>query len=245
MTPSLIVTRPKAQGQAFVEAVSSEWIAPVPTILSPLIAIKAKPVAVDLQAVTNVIFTSTNGVAAARDLGFASGTTAWCVGAKTAGRAKDAGFNSVVGPGDADGLLGLIKDAGPSGLFAHIRGTHSRGEIAARLTEAGIPCLDVVAYDQVAHALSKDAQDRLALPNPVVLPLFSPRTAAIFADHAPFYAPLHVIAISQSVAAAVKDVTPQPVAVAAVPDEGAMVHLTCATLNRLTQGENPTHVPKT
>src|SRR5690606_15072398 len=85
----------------------------------------------------------------------------------------------------------------------HVRGTHSAGNIAARLRQAGVPAEEVVAYDQPALPLSAEAAALLAGEGEVVLPLYSPRSAALVAAHdGPWRAPIHAIAISPAAAAA-------------------------------------------
>ena len=55
----------------------------------------------------------------------------------------------------------------------------------------------MVAYRQDERTLNAEAQAALAGREAVVLPLYSPRSAAILAAQGPFAAPLRVIAISR------------------------------------------------
>ena len=133
--PTLILTRPKAQSEAFAAAVSKAWGKPLHVIQSPLIKIVMLPAT--LPACDAVILTSANGVAAARALDVPAGTTAWCVGEKTAQAAKDAAFVPVAGPGDADGLVAMIAGSGTQDRLVHVRGQHAIGDVGARLSAAG------------------------------------------------------------------------------------------------------------
>lgn len=231
MTPTLILTRPAAQSESFAAEIIALWDKPLHIILSPLLEI------VPLQAkVTRphaVIFTSANGVAAAKTLKLPKGLTAWCVGAKTGRMAQEAGFDPIVGPGDAAGLVRDIVAARPSGVLAHIRGMYTRGDVAAHLAAAGIPCMEVVAYDQRALPLTAQAQASLRGQQPVIFPLFSPRTATILNRQGPFSGPVEVIAMSD----AVKDVLDcenfSKVSVAVKPERDAMIAETLAALRRL------------
>jgi uroporphyrinogen-III synthase len=79
----------------------------------------------------------------------------------------------------------------------HVRGEHSRGDIAGRLGEQ---IGEVVAYRQVSVPLSEKAREKLAGKHEVILPLFSPRTAQLFFKHdLQINAPVHVVAISNAV----------------------------------------------
>ena len=235
MTPVLIVTRPASQGAAFARDVQAQWRGPLRVICSPLITIKRIPVDADLDLVTGLVFTSVNGVAAIEDLTLPSGLTAWCVGPKTAMRAKRAGFVPIVGPGDAAGLVHLIAKQDPTGTLAHIRGRYSRSAISHELGAIGIHCLDVVAYDQPSCPLTADAEKAVKGKDPVLFPLFSPRTGTILSEHGPFVAETHVVAISEAAREAVA-FSATTVKTAGQPNETAMITATLHTLTALTQG---------
>lgn len=220
MTPILIMTRPKAQSESFAATIVARWGGALRIIHSPLIDIV--PLAADCAAPDAVIFTSANGVAAARKLDLPPGLTAWCVGPRTAELALASGFVPIVGPGDADGLVADIISAKPSGKLAHIRGTHARGQISERLNDAGLVCQDVVAYDQRELPLSSEARLALAATDPVFFPLFSPRTATILWNQGPFSAPVHTIALSEAVKMTVPRRHAGAVSVAQSPDGEAM-----------------------
>ncbi|WP_322893283.1 MULTISPECIES: uroporphyrinogen-III synthase [unclassified Yoonia] len=230
MTPVLILTRPAPQAEAFATQIAARWAGPVQVILSPLLRIAPVPVIADLSQVTGVIFTSAHGVAAAQYTNLARGLPAWCVGDKTAQLAADAGFDAIAGPGDAIRLVEKIMSRRPQGPMAHLRGNHTRGGVAEKLISAGIACIDVVAYDQLAQSLSDDALDALHGAAPVILPLFSPRTATILAEQGPFTAAVQLIVISTAVQTAAAAMRVKSVSVAATPDAEAMI---VATLKRL------------
>jgi len=230
MTPVLILTRPAPQAEAFAATISARWAGAVRIILSPLLQIVPLPVTADLAGVTGVIFTSAHGVAAAASANLPSGLTAWCVGEKTAQLAADAGFDAIAGPGDATRLADRIISRRPQGPLVHLHGHHTRGGICDRLNSAGILCRDVIVYDQISQALTDEAFEALNGTDPVILPLFSPRTATILGEQSPFSAPVHLIVISTAVQNAAAAIAVKSLSVAAAPDADAMV---VATLKRL------------
>ncbi|MBQ2261550.1 MAG: uroporphyrinogen-III synthase [Loktanella sp.] len=230
MTPVLILTRPAAQAEAFAAEIRALWAGSVRIILSPLLEIVPLTVSDDLSAVNGVIFTSGHGVAACATANLPSGLPAWCVGDKTAQLAAEAGFDAIAGPGDAARLVEKIIGRRPQGPLAHLRGRHTRGDVTEKLTSAGISCIDVVAYDQRAQSLSDEALNALHGTVPVIMPLFSPRTATILSEQGPFSAPVQLIVISTAVQAAAAALRVKSVSVAATPDAAAM---TVATLKRL------------
>jgi len=229
MMPTLILTRPTAQSESFAAEVKAQWDGDLRIVQSPLIEIVPLPARCD--APDAVIFTSANGVAAAGRFDLPNGLEAWCVGENTALLAKAKGFTPITGPGDADGLVASIISTRPMGRLAHIRGVHARGDISDRLNASGLTCEDVIAYDQKELPLTEDARNVLAALNPVLFPLFSPRTATILNKRGPFAAPVHVIAMSDAVRNAVSEGLAIRTIMAKKPDRAAMVDATLEMLS--------------
>lgn len=230
-TARLIITRPAAQAAAFAQALRAAWAPQVEIITAPLLTISALPVTAPAPA--GVILSSANGVAAAARLGWPAGLPAWCVGPKTAELAAKAGFAVTQGPGDAAGLIEELTTRRPAGPLLHLRGRHSRGGIASALTKAGLICAELVAYEQNAQPLAAPARAALDDSAPVVLPVFSPRTATLLADAGPFAAPLHLVLISAAAAKATRPLAAASTRIANAPDGDAMLAATLATLSEL------------
>lgn len=229
MTATMILTRPKAQSDSFAAETAARWSAPLEVVISPLMRII--PLTPRIDSVDVVIFTSAHGVEAAQRLNIPKGIPAWCVGEKTGTLAQEAGFVPHIGPGDADGLIAGIIAARPQGCLVHLRGKHTRGAVKDRLRAAGLDCADVIAYDQQPQMLNNDAKRALDAQEPVIFPLFSPRTATILRKQGPFYAPVHVIALSQAVAEAFGYGSTRQITVAKHPDMPAMLDATLDALH--------------
>ena len=224
------MTRPAAQSESFADDITARWNGPLRIIHAPLLEIVFHSISLEMPDA--VIFTSINGVAAAEQQ-LTRGITAWCVGARTAQAARLAGFAPIEGPGTADGLVTRIIDAKPIGTLAHIRGMHTRGDVVARLNAAGVPCIDIVGYDQQEMALSEDAIAALTGVDPIIFPLFSPRTAAILSQQGPFAAPVTVVAISEAVQDALDPAYAAQAVIAEKPDAVAMREATLGVIERL------------
>jgi len=227
MTPTLIMTRPAAQGADFADDIRARWKGPLKIILSPLLEIV--PLEVEIGDVDEMIFTSVNGVAAVAHHKKLQGMGAWCVGERTAQAADEAGFVTVTGSGDAEGLVSILLSAQPKGRLAHIRGRHARGDVSARLNAAGLRCEDRVAYDQRALALTPEARAVVDGDGPVIFPLFSARTSTILKEQGPFTAPVHAVAISAAAAGAFDG----EAIVAPTPDAAGVQSAILALLGRL------------
>lgn len=166
IAPVVLLTRPEAAARRFADEIA-------PLGLRVVIAPMQRIVPVDhdadaIRTARGLVFTSENGV---RFAGAGNGRPAWCVGPRTGEVARQAGYDVSVGPGDAARLMPLIADLGPGWLHPH--GAH----LAARLTVPGI-----VVYDQHPLPLSPEAKALLQGDAPVILPLFSPRSARLAAE---------------------------------------------------------------
>lgn len=193
-------------------------------IQSPLMEIEILPISVPWADYRGLIFTSENGVRSYVQARCGLDFPAYCVGDRTAKAASEAGLRAHSARGSADDLIKLIKDAGVAGRLLHIRGEHTRGDIAGRI---GAQVDEVVAYHQVPRPLNSTALAALAGQRAVVLPLFSPRTARLlFNESVGIAAPLRVIAISTAVktAALGSDFNENTdIQIAASPDAAAML----------------------
>jgi uroporphyrinogen-III synthase len=226
MTPQsraipVILTRPAAQGDRFASALRERFGEAVQVIQSPLIAPVFLPATLPPENFRAVILTSETGAEAAARLPDLP-RLAWCVGDRTAATARSLGFDARSAAGDADALVAAILAAGLAGPLIHLRGRDSRGDVAARLTRAGVATAEVEVYAQAPQPPSAEAKALLRGAAPVVVPLFSPRTATIFAGTRPT-APLFIAALSPAVAAAVAELPTRRIVTASRPDAAAMV----------------------
>ena len=182
--PLCLLTRPLAQSRAFAAEMPG-----VDCLIAPILRIEALPFdAAQVARAPGLIFTSANAVPFA---GPGQGRPALVVGPQTAAAARATGFAVEEGPGDAQGLLPLL--ASRAG-WLHLHGGHR-----AR----ALPVAGIAVYDQIAQALSATAQAALMGSRPLILPLFSPRSAALLSDAAAdALAPIATVAISPAADAA-------------------------------------------
>lgn len=120
--------------------------------------------------------------------------------------------------------------------LTHLSGTHTRGGIAKRLSDIGLNTINVAVYDQLLCALNKKACDVLATNFPLVLPLFSPRTAQCFAAQYRWQAQLHIVALSNEVANQVRELDWVTLVVPEHPTRKAMVDMVQKVANQVALG---------
>lgn len=208
MPPLLLLTRPEPASHRFAAEAAGLGLE---VVISPILRIV--PVAHDaarLAAAEGLVFTSENAVPFA---GEGRGRPAICVGPRSAEVARAAGFDAVAGPGDAARLMPMLHDLGAGWLHPH--GVH----IAKKLPVAGM-----AVYDQLPVALNEQARAALGGARPVLLPLFSPRSARLLAEEAQtaraplWVAPISAAAWENWAAAAARH------AVAPTPDAPGILH---------------------
>lgn len=227
MPPTLLLTRPEAAARRFLALCEAQAGRPIPAILSPLMTLTPLPVSLSERPAA-LLLTSEAGAERAGALGLA-GLSAWCVGPRTALVAGRAGLIACEAGGDAEALVAAVLAARPPGLLLHLRGEHARGEVAARLRAGGLRAEEAVVYAQDALPPTLEARAALDGPQPLVAPLFSPRSAGLLLAWEP-RAPLLVAAMSEAVADAAEGLQIRRLLVAERPDAPAMARAVAALL---------------
>lgn len=214
--PIVLLTRPEAQSRRFSAVLRGAEV-----VIAPIL--RMVPLDYDRGAADRarrLVFTSENAVALA---GQGRGRPALCVGPRTAAAARAAGFDAVEGPGDARGMMPLLADWSDA---LHLHGVHRA---------ADLPVAGLAVYDQQPQPLGPDAHRVLAGAAPVILPLFSPRSARLLTGElaaCPPVAPLSVAAISRNAAAEWRVAPGVPVSVAPAPNAAAMQALVQSLVDR-------------
>lgn len=231
MTPQqqalpILLTRPLAQSQRFADSLTDRFGDRLDVIISPIMQLRfLEPVWPEGEH-QMLILTSETGVEAAvrlRLIGKPLPLKAICVGDRTAAVAREAGFAAQSAEGDAEALIAMVLNTNERGPFLHLRGRDARGDIAPRLMAKGLTAHSVIVYEQVSEPLSRAAHRLLVASSPVIVPIFSPRSAALLAEQGPFPAPLWVVAISEAVAVTAERLAPKRIEIARRPDSARML----------------------
>lgn len=224
----LLLTRPEPQAADFARHVEARFGAQVRIIKTPLLAPRFYAPDLPTGPFAGLILTSQTGVEAYLRLGqavHALPRDVYCVGSRTADAARGAQLRPILIAQDAASLTAQIKAQPPQGTLLHLRARETRGDITNQLALAGIETVDAVIYAQEKRNLTNDAQSALQDSHPVLVPLFSPRTAFIFTmelTRTGSVSPLLVAAMSDDVALELRAV-PSRISVAERPDAGAML----------------------
>lgn len=223
---TILMTRPADRSEEFLSRCETRAGRRLPAVVSPIIEIRDEGDLPDLSRYATVVLTSASAVARLAREGQLQGRSVACVGARTAELSRAAGASASALGDTVEGFLGAAASLQPPAI--HCRGIHTRGDLAARLTDMGIQCDEAVIYDQIGRPLSVAARGLLTGSGRVVLPVFSPRSARLIAGFGGITAPLTVIAMSQAVADAWSG--PGRVQIAYEPTADAMAEAVLASL---------------
>ena len=229
--PVLLLTRPQEASERFAGCVPE-----ISAIISPLL--KIEPLSPILpEDPLPLVFTSANGVWAFDQLRAAQGQVAYCVGPRTAQAARDAGYDAMSAEGAVDDLVALIIGAAVNTPLIYACGRVRAGDLDGKLRRAGWQVHTCEVYDQIPQDLSETARQVLGQTAPVILPLFSPRTAALMSAGADgSTAPLHPVFLSENVAAAWCGSAVTGQTIAAKPNASYMVEAVKQVLASLSSG---------
>lgn len=218
--PVLVLSRPERQSREFLAACKARVKRDIDAVISPVMEIEATPHVIDPDRFSTLIVTSRNAL---DHVGFPlKDRVVVTVGERTAEQARTLGARAVCLGENVDAF---IKNASAIDAPAlHLRGVHSRGDLAARLTAGGLPTKECIVYDQVEQPLSDEALSALAGGHAVV-PVFSPRSAALVSRNT-VHPETRILAISRSAAEAWSG--PGTVAVSESPDRDGMLELVAA-----------------
>lgn len=184
--PTLLLTRPRAQAEAFAAALEAALPGRFRPVIAPVLRIAPLAAAIDLAGAQGLLFTSANGVGVFAALSAERSLPAFCVGAMTAQAARAAGLSTRSADGDVGALAALaIREARPgAGDLVHVRGRQAAGDLTGRLLAAGVPARALELYEQTPCPIAEEARDLFAEGGVDVLTAFSPRSAALLAREA-------------------------------------------------------------
>src|SRR5262249_38621922 len=174
--------RPEEDGGTLADALRQRG---VEVSIEPLLSIRTLPgVAIDLEGVQALLFTSSNGVRAFAELSQRRELPCFTVGDATAAAARSAGFAQVESAGgDVRDLARLVSEKlqPAGGLLFHAAASAVAGALAAAGGAAGFGLRRAVLYEaKPAERLADETLRRLADGAIDWVLFFSPRTAQTF-----------------------------------------------------------------
>lgn len=232
--PRLLLTRPEPQSRVFAEMAQERFGADLEAVISPLLRIEHLPLTRDPAGFDGLVFTSRNGVAAFAAASDLRDVTAWCVGDATARAAAAAGLSARSAAGALADLAWTLRRDAAGLTMLQVRGRHVAGDLAALVGPAGPRITEAILYEQHPQPLTSAARAALSGTTPLLLPLFSPRSAGLIAPEiANANAPLHIAAMSPAVAEALPLQARGGAVTAPTPDAEGMLRALAELLQRV------------
>lgn len=233
--PRILITRPKAGAERFADILRENAPEPLEIMIAPLMEITFRDV--QLPPGVDLVLTSVQAVRALGRPGGA-GRTAYVVGGATARAAAHAGMHVALQAPNVRALVQAIKSAKPAGDLLYLRGAEITSDLVAQLRPCGILIEDKVVYDQPLLPLAPEARDWAMGEVPIIVPLFSARSAGQFITEWTGTAPL----LGAFLSAAVQRAAARPWAAQVVsegPDAASMCESVLGLLDAASRVETP------
>jgi uroporphyrinogen-III synthase len=247
----ILITRPIDDARPLADALEERGIA---VLIEPLLEIRhLEDAEIDLDGVQALLFTSANGVRAFATLSPRRDLKVFTVGDGSADAARQAGFPDVESAkGDIEALAALVVDRlkAEDGVLFHAAGTVTAGDLKARLEGLGYQVRRAQLYEaKIATALSTETRANLTLGGIDAVLLFSPRTAATFAElwraaGSPSLAGIQALCLSAAVAREIGNLGWSGVEIADRPDLPSMLALVDAAQSKGTEMAEPSQRPQ-
>jgi uroporphyrinogen-III synthase len=228
----ILITRPIEDARPLADALAERGIQ---VLIEPLLEIRHLDDAeIDLTGVQALLFTSANGVRAFVALSPRRDLKVLTVGDGSADAARQAGFPNVESAkGDVEALAALVVDRlkAADGILFHAAGTVTAGDLKIRLEGLGYQVRRAQLYEaKIATSLSTETRANLTLGGIDAVLLFSPRTAATFAElwqaaGSPSLDRVHALCLSAAVAREIGNLGWAGVEIADRPDLPSMLAL--------------------
>ena len=247
----ILITRPIEDARPLADALEERGIE---VLIEPLLEIRhLEDAEIDLDGVQALLFTSANGVRAFAALSPRRELKVFTVGDGSADAARQAGFPNVESAkGDVEALAALVVDRlkAEDGILFHAAGTVTAGDLKTRLEGLGYQVRRAQLYEaKIATALSTETRANLTLGGIDAVLLFSPRTAATFAElwqaaGSPSLARIHGLCLSAAVAREIGSLGWAAVEIADRPDLPSMLALVDAARSKGAEMAEPSQRPE-
>lgn len=228
----LLLTRPLDGNERF--CLNIEHLLSQCEILdNPLQKIEFLEALIEVKEGSILIFTSINGLRASKKYNLRN-KKCFVVGENTRKIAASSGYEVLGSSSDQENLLKLIKLKKPTESMVHIRGKHTAGNLCGSLKNSGFSCFEITGYNQKPLKIKKQVFQKVMSGRPVILPIFSPRSAKLLLKELDLTG-FHVVAMSEVVSKELAGVDLAELIISKKPDLISMQEATLAILRRLSK----------
>ena len=178
----ILLTRPRDQALGFAEALVKLGVIPKNILIDPIQKIEGVEVSYDFTSVRALLITSANAVAYLPADLIGSNLPTFCVGKATTRAALKRGLMAQHLAATAQGLCNVLSAQVPRGLLLHLRGTHTSLDFEVHFWDTPIEAQNLIIYRQTTQELGFETYKLLRGVDPIILPVFSPRSARLLCE---------------------------------------------------------------
>jgi uroporphyrinogen-III synthase len=219
----ILLTRPRDQALSFAEELVKLGMIPKNIVIDPIQKIEGVEISYDFTSVRGLLITSANGVAYLPADLIGSNLPTFCVGKATTRAALKRGLMAQHLAATAQGLCNVLSAQVPQGPLLHLRGTHTSLDFEVYFCDTPVGVQNLITYRQTTQELGFETYKLLRGTNPIVLPVFSARTARLLCELDLNWALHTCVVISEEVADPCRAAGFGKVIVSAEPTAGSML----------------------
>ena len=221
--PNILLTRPQAQARHLADELIAQGVQPNQIIIDPILKIAPIEAHCDISAGTGLIITSANALAYLPAALRGSQLPCYCVGYATSQTARALGLKAYHLADTAKALCEALTTSSHKGPLLHLRGTHTTLDMAKHFRSTSLRVENLVVYEQIALPLQTETHEKLRQSSPVILPIFSARSARLLGKLALDWHRHWAVALSPAIAALCREAGFGQITTAAHPNRQAMM----------------------
>ena len=221
--PKILLTRPQAQAHHLADELTAKGVQPDQIIIDPIMKIAPVEAHCDIPVYTGLIITSANALSYLPTALRGSQLPCYCVGHSTSQDARALGLNAYHLADTAKALCDALPTRSHEGPLLHLRGTHTTLDMAKHFRSTSLRVENLVVYEQIALPLQAETHEKLRQFSPVILPIFSARSARLLGKIALDWRPHWAVALSPAIAALCHEAGFGQITTAARPNRQAMM----------------------
>jgi len=175
----ILLTRPRDQALSFSERLVKLGVLPKNILIDPILKIEGVEACYNFTSVRGLLITSANAVAHLPADLIGSNLPTFCVGKATTRAAFKLGLMAQHVAETAQGLCNVLSVQDPKGPLLHLRGAHTSLDFEVHFWDTRLNVQNLIIYQQIEQELGFEIYNLLRGTVPVVLPIFSPRSAQL------------------------------------------------------------------
>ena len=196
----ILLTRPHDQAFSLAEILKKYGVIPENILINPIMKIEGVMLSYNFTSVGGLLITSANALTYLPADLIGSNLPTFCVGEATTRAALKRGLRAKHLAATAQGLCDVLSVQDLKGPLLHLRGTHTTLDLELYFRDTALEVQSLIIYRQTAQDLELVTYTLLRGTAPIILPIFSLRSAKLLCALDINWALHTSVAISEAVA---------------------------------------------